>query len=339
MSDSGRERRYTRERMGYSIRRAEAADRAHVEGLLRELFPNDDVGTRYDWIHLGCPQGRSLVWLATDDSGAVAAMASYFPRDVLVQGKQVRAALGGDCWVRPEFRRRGIGRALHERGRLEMPREGIEVMFGTPTKANESPLLQAGARNIGHVARFARPLWFKQVPLSAQLLSRGWGKARLQPIAGVDARVDEVWQRTKTEVELGTVRDGAFYDWRFSRSPSKQQSAFVIMEDGEPIAACALERVDKYLRVVDLLAPLARWGAALGALVRHSAEHHPEASVLTLRLIDRDGGARRLWRWGFVPRDRDVFNVLLPEGEPGARVFYEPARWLVSYADTDIDHG
>src|SRR4029453_11394503 len=138
---------------------------------------------------------------------------------------------------------------------------------------------------------------------------------------------------------LGTVRDGAFYDWRFSRSPSKQQSAFVIMEDGEPIAACALERMDKYLRVVDLLAPLARWGAALGALVRHSAEHHPEASVLTLRLIEHDGGARRLWRWGFVPRDRDVFNVLLPEGEPGARVFYEPARWLVSYADTDIDRG
>ena len=323
--------------MGYTIRRAAPADRDHVVALLAELFPGADVGARHDWIHRDNPHGSSLVWLAVDDSGEIAGCATYFPRAIVVQGSRVRAALGGDCWVRPAFRRRGIAAALHARGRREMPGEGIEVMFGTPTKANVTPLNQTGATNIGMAGRYARPMRLARVPLSRLVLQRGWGGARLEPLRGADPRVDEVWDRVQDELGIATVRDGAFYAWRFARAPARVQVPFVIVDNGRPVGACALERTDRTLRVIDLIAPRDRWGVALGAVVRHARAHHPGCDVLSLRLLEEELPVRQIWRWGCILRDRTVFNVLLPEGEARAEVYGDPSRWFVTWADTDVD--
>jgi GNAT superfamily N-acetyltransferase len=328
--------------MAYSIRRATTADRAHVEALLVELFPDDGeegARRRYEWIHLGNPHGVSLVWLAIDDSGAVAGCATYFPRRIVVHGRVTRAVLGGDCWVRPAFRRRGIAKALHAAGRREMPEHGIEVLFGTPTKANETPLLQNGARNIGFATRFARPLRLVRVPMSELVLSCGWGGGVLEPVRGIDQRIDSIWDRVQHEIGVGTVRDGAFYDWRFARAPSGRQHAFVIVVDGEPIGACALECVDGYLRVVDLVAPRDRWGVVIGAVVDHARANHPDVGSITFRLVEEEASSRVLWRWGLLGRNKNVFNILLPEGEPRAEVYYDPRRWFLSFADTDVDRG
>jgi hypothetical protein len=324
--------------MAYTIRRAAPTERSEVVALLAELLPGEDVERRYDWMHLGNPAGASIVWFAIDAHGEIAGCASYFPRAILADGKQVRAALGGDCWVRPKFRRQGLAAALHAEGRREMRAEGFEVMFGTPTKANETPLLKNGAKNIGHVIRYARPLEVSGIPLSRRVLAHGWGSARLEPIVGVDRRVDEVWARTAPELAISTVRDAVFYDWRFTRSPSGKQRAFVIVDRGVPIATCALEELGRSLNTIDLVVPRARFGAALGALVRHAGTHHPRSAALSLRLCLEESNRRALWRYGLLPREQVVLNVLLPEGEPRAALFYDPARWYVTLADTDLDH-
>lgn len=70
-----------------------------------------------------------------------------------------------------------------------------------------------------------------------------------------DRPVDEVWACTRAELGIATVRDATFYEWRFRRSPSQQLGAAgVVVDDGRPVGACALERVDDRLRIVDLLA-------------------------------------------------------------------------------------
>jgi hypothetical protein len=280
-----------------------------------------------------------LVWLAVDDSGDVAGCATYFRRDIVVHGRPVKAAIGGDCWVRPSFRRRGIAAALHGQGRREMPDEHIEVMFGTPTKANETPLIQNGAKNIGFAARFARPLRLANIPLSHVVLGRGWGGARLAPVTGGDARVEEVWERVRHDIGIGTVRDAVFYDWRFVRSPSQVQKPFVILDQDRAIGACALDVVDDSLRAVDLMAPRDCWGAAIGALVAYARAQHPECARLSFRLVEEEAASRHLWRWGCLPRNKGVFNILLPEGERRAEVFYDPTRWFVTWADSDVDRG
>ena len=325
--------------MAYTVRRAGPADRPHVEALLAEIFPSGDVAARYEWMHVRNPHGTSLVWLAVDDSGEIAACTSYFPRQIVMRGRRALAALGGDCWVRPKFRRRGIAGALHAQGRKEMPAEGIEVMFGTPTPANLTPLQQTGAKNIGFAVRYARPLMLPRVPLVGALLSLGWDGGRLEPAARPDPRIDEVWAEVAGEISVGTVRDAAFYDWRFAGAPSGAQHPFVIVERGRAFAACALEDSGAELRVIDLIAPRARFGAALGAIVRHASANHPECRTVSVRFVEEHGRALGLWRWGFFPRGQTVFNILLPEGEPDSELFYDPASYYLSFADTDVDRG
>jgi len=323
--------------MKYSIRRALPSERPQVESLLSELLQGRHGG-RYDWMHLGNPHGHSIVWFAVDDaSGEIAGCATYFPRTILAEGKVVRAALGGDCWVRPAFRRRGIAKALHARGREEMKDLGIEVMFGTPTKSNETPLLGIGAQNIGHVARYARPLEVERIPLSRFVLARSLTRSSLESLEPLDRRVDTVWERMAPEVSIGTVRDSSFYEWRYRRAPSRTQVAYVACVRGKPIGACALEVISGSLQIVDLVAPRAQWSAVIGAVVRHAASYHPECRSVTIRLCSAEARERQPWRYGMIQREQVVFNVLLPPGDPRSALFFDAKRWYVTTTDTDVD--
>jgi GNAT superfamily N-acetyltransferase len=325
--------------MTYTVRRALPSERPELESLLAELMPGQDVAQRIDWIHHGNPHGKAIVWFAVDNaSGKIAGCTTYFPREIVAEGKIVKAALGGDCWVRPAFRRRGIAQALHARGRAEMPDEGMEVMYGTPTKANESPLLANGAKNIGYVARFVRLLEVDRLPLSRLVLTRGWHVARLEPLGGRDPRVDDIWQRMAGEIGIGTVRDAAYYDWRYVRAPAQQQRPFLVMSWGKAVAACALEVVERSLHIVDLVAPRSAWGIVFSAVIRHAARHHPDCDTVAIRLSATEGEDRNLWRYGVISRQKVVFNILLPAGEPRASLFYDPRRWYVTMTDTDTDH-
>jgi hypothetical protein len=302
-------------------------------------------GARWRWIYAGNPHGRALTWLALDDrSGEVAGLTSFFRRRMVAGGREVRGALGGDGYVRPAFRRRGLGELLHRASRRDMAALGIDLMFGTPLPANFTPLRKAGARTIGDTRRFARPLGerlYRLLPAAlgrglAALVDRPRAGLELSPVVEADARVESVWEATRPEIDVATVRDAEFYAWRFLRSPSGRQQPFVVLDGGRPIAACALERVGDRMRIVDLLAPARHWAPALRAI----ADRARGCVVAEMQLTEHEGRARRMWLHAYVPRDPVPvpLNILLPEGEPGADVYYDARRWFVTWAETDLDH-
>src|SRR5436853_7310900 len=91
-----------------------ASDRAEIRSVIEELIPGTDVDRRLAWMYDANPAGRAITWLAIDDAtGAVAGATSYFPFAMSIAGEPMRGALGGDGYVRPAFRRRGIASALH----------------------------------------------------------------------------------------------------------------------------------------------------------------------------------------------------------------------------------
>jgi hypothetical protein len=250
------------------------------------------------------------------------------------------AALGGDCYVRPAFRRRGIASALHGASRRDMLRLGIEVMFGTPTPGNVTPLAQHGAVDVVEVVRYARPLGAAGLGLSPRLdfvarrvlQPRGRGLV-LDPFRERDPRVDAIWEQTRAELGIATVRDAEFYDWRFRRSPSQQQHPFVVLDRGRPIAACALGRAGRRLCVVDLLAPRRAWPSALAAV----AASANESDTVELRLTRPDADARGIWKLGFVARDAKQLNIMVPEGLPYQAVYFDGDRWFYTWSESDID--
>src|ERR1041384_6339830 len=121
------------------------------------MIPGVAAAARLAWLYEKNPSGRALTWIARED-GELAGCTSYFPWRLLLDGELRLCALGGDGYVRPKFRRRGLGALLHDAARADMQRTGIGCMYGAPGAMNLTPLKHGGSREIGHVARWARPL-------------------------------------------------------------------------------------------------------------------------------------------------------------------------------------
>jgi GNAT superfamily N-acetyltransferase len=324
----------------FEVRAATAADRPEITALLREMMPDVDVEARWRWLYEGNPGGRALTWIATE-GGAVAGCTSLFPFRLWLDGEVARAALGGDGYVRPAYRRRGLGGLLHEASRNAMASHGIGCMYGAPGAMNVTPLKHGGSREIGHVARWIRPVRLSAVGIDLPLLGQlpvglPVGTATLEAMRPGDPHLDAVWSEARREIRLAAVRDAEFYTWRFLTSPSGHQRAFVIVRRDRPIGACALELVNggTTLRIVDVMSVPGAWHACLRAILRHVAARTPARSV-DIKLFARDGRRRRMWWSRFTERDSKPFLCMIPRD--GDRRFVDPDRWYYCGADSDLD--
>ncbi len=322
------------------VRRAAVSDDAAIMKLLGELLPSFDVPARFEWLYRRNPAGAGVVWLAFDSTtSAPTGMTAFVPRALVAGGASVRGALGADSWVGKRHRRRGIATSLFDAARADMDRDGFEVMFGTPMDANTTPLRASGSRLDARVVRMVRPLdgrAFRLPQPLADLLPRFASSARgtrLDEVRGHDPRIDRIWEEARHELDVGTVRDAAFYDWRFVQSPSKVQRPFVILERGVPMAACALESAGDALHIVDLVAPRRHWGKALRAIAAHALGHER----VEIRLAADDAASRHLWRHGFFARGEAAMSTLVSPSSKRAAHLGDPARWFYTRADADMD--
>lgn len=324
----------------FEVRAATALDRTEIVAMIREMIPGIDAEARWRWLYENNPGGRALTWIATQ-GGVIAGCTSFFPFRLWLDGNVVRAALGGDGYVRPAFRRRGLGGLLHEASRAAMTAHGLGCMYGAPGAMNLTPLKHGGSRELGHVARWLRPVragalglpvaWLDGLPVGMPITA-----PRLDPMRPRDARVDAVWAEARRDLRLAAVRDAAFYTWRFLASPAQRQAAFVIVRHGRAIGACALEPTDggATLWVADLVTVPGAWHAGLRAIVRYAGEH-TRAESIGIKLFAPDGRRRQMWRSGFSEREHKPFLCMIPTA--GDRRFLDPDRWYYNGADSDLD--
>lgn len=319
--------------MTFEIREATSADRKEVEALVAEMIPGVDVAARIAWIYDQNPGGKAITWIAYED-GEAAGCTSFFPFRLWLDGHEVLAALGGDGYVRPKFRRRGLGAMLHDASRNAMPAHDLGCMYGAPGQMNLTPLKHGGSREVGLVSRWVRPLRkpgrFDRIVRAVVQPRR---TATLSPMAKHDPRVEAVWLNAREELQLACVRDEAFYTWRFLGAPAGREPPYIIERHGEPIGACALERMGDTMRIVDLLAMQADWHACLTAIGHHVS--HTQARALDIKLFSLDGRKRQMWRAGFAERETKPFLVMIPKH--GDRRFLDPQRWFYGGADSDLD--
>jgi GNAT superfamily N-acetyltransferase len=318
------------------IVRAEARDRSTVLALLAEHTPGADVAHRHAWLYESNPHGAAVTFLAFDAGGTPMGLTSLFPRRVVVKGEVRMGAIGGDGYVRPAFRRRGVATALH-RACLALMEEsllrgsGVEFMYGGPEPTNLVALERAGSRTITRLRRYSR-----SGPLQALFrlggAMRGRSRTRLAPLEGADARVGEVFVGAAAGAAILPVRDPEQYAWRF-RTPSRAQHPFAVMEGDTVTAICALERKGTQVAVIDFLAPREGWSATL-----RSAANAAGGDTLTTITTDGSPSAVDLLYAGFVPREGKGFQVLAPIDHPALPTLLNPASWQYVWADGDLDH-
>lgn len=297
--------------------------------MLSEHLPGSDVARRHAWLYEQNPHGRAVTVIARDErSGEPLGITSVFPRRMLIAGRTHLGAVGGDGYVRPSARRRGIATAMHKAALETMREVGVEIMFGPPEPHNLRALERAGARVVAHVRRYVRPRLLQSLlgPLG-RLASRG---GRLDPIEGRDSRVDTIFDRAVDNAVVTPVRDAAHYAWRFADSPAGAQHAFVVLRHDKPLGLCVLERSEGRVAVVDLFARPVDFVDALSIAAATSG-----AASLVTQLNDRGPHAVSLLRAGFFAREGKPFQVHACEGMDPA--VFEASRWYHTWGDGDLD--
>jgi len=338
------------------IDHADAGDRERVLVILREYFASiGEPGTadaRYAQLYLDNPAQRACTFVATDGAThEVVGITSLFPRPVWVRGQTFLGAIGGDGYVTPRYRRRGIITKLHREALRAMNdrHEVVSFMFGPPEPNNLKALLQAGASQVGYVQRFVRPFTARGFgvratalatlgqPLSHVLFApRKTGLRLIELGERPDARVDRVWQATIDALsgrdQVLPVRDAVFYAWRFGRGA---QRGYVVLDGETPVAAVALERNGPQAAIVDVTAPPRAMTRAYRAVLdacRGVDSVHVELHVPCTRL------QMMLYRLAFLPRARKPFQVQTDRNHPAYDTLVRPQAWRYMWGDGDVFH-
>jgi GNAT superfamily N-acetyltransferase len=334
------------------------ADRERVRAILREYFASigesEDADERYEWLYRLNPAGNARTFVATDrNTKAVVAVTSLFPRPVSINGRTFMGAIGGDGFVVPDYRRRGIATLLHNEALVLMSErdEPLSFMFGPPEPHNLKALLRAGAALTGSVQRFVRPLNWAGLGTDAPRLARPLRgpisylfaprrtRLRLEALGQEpDARVDRVWEETLDATagreRIIPVRDALFYAWRFGRQ-SVPQNGYVVLEGGTPIAVCALERRGAQAAICDVTSPLRYRARAYRAILdacRGSDSVHTQIHVPATR------ERALLHALGFIPRTRKPFQVQVGPYHPEREALLRPKSWRYMWGDGDVTH-
>ena len=343
----------------FEIRLAENGDREGLFHVLKHWFPAT-LQTRYDWLYAGNPHGRAVSWLAVDRAtGEAVGCTSVFPRKVVVEGRRRIGSIGGDCFILPQYRRRGIATALHRESAASMRERGVEFMYGPPEPANLAALLKAGSRIVGRFATWVRPLRGRDVvhallrgrsfPMLARVADAGLSVVDLflrprpktpvvlEPMATFGPEFDAFFEESAASQPIVCVRDSAYLTWRYLTSPSRTQQAFAARSDGRLMGFVALEVDGDRAFLIDVFCPAQAEAidALLGAVMNQAQTMG--AARLIVDITEGCALSKRLFRHGFLRREREDFQVLAAPDDPQAAALSAPGAWHFCTADKDID--
>lgn len=340
--------------LSYTVRaidHSDPADRRLLLPLLMEYFQSiggTDVAERYRWLYLDNPSGVARTYVACAGGRAVGAT-SLFPRAVRVGEHQATGAIGGDGYVTPSFRRRGIVTALHREAVAGMD-DRLSFMFGPPEPDNLRALLRAGATLTGSVRRYVRALSARglgrlgaRVPLACAaswLLRARPSELRVEKLrAPSDPRVQSVWQATEEAPELRgqvvPIADAEFYAWRFGDPAAARQVGVVVLDRDEPIGVAALERSDRTVMIVNVTCPPASFRRVVRAILASLTGADAVAIEIHAPSPRRELALRTL---GFWPRGQKQFQVHVPQSHPAKELLTRGSAWNFMPGDGDVSH-
>lgn len=332
----------------FTTRRAEMRDRGRILELMSERHPGY-FPARYAWLYRSNPQGAATTWLALERStGRLAGCTSIFPRALMVNGRAHRGAVGGDCYVRPSYRRRGVATLLHRATASGLADASVEMMFGPPNPANFGALIKSGARPVGSFGTWVRPLAAEACPLphllsrvGLSILNRMTGEPargfRMELISVDDSSCPSFFEGICADYGVIGARNMSYVRWRYLDSVARVQRPFVVRREGRIVGFVVLETDRGRLHVVDFLtfSDPSVIDTTLALVVAHGKRLGCDAVEISTKSEGRL--SRRLTRRGFVLRRKRGFQVLAAAGTSLPEAVLTPEAWHFLNGDEDLD--
>jgi predicted GNAT family acetyltransferase len=195
-----------------------------------------------------------------------------------VYGEKLLAAYGGDAYVSPEHRRRGIAQSLHEANVLDLRERGVACNFGVgPVPANFRAFLRAGALS-------PCDFYYYNIPLNSEpLVSRlplgilsGVAQKALNPLVAIystsnavreqasrlsirefskfDTEFDDLFENVSKSIPICGQRDASYLNWRYVDNPFNSYTLLSFVTDDTLAGYSVLRQERNRWTILDFLA-------------------------------------------------------------------------------------
>ena len=345
------------------VRRIEAEETEAFLSFLSAWVTNVSLRDRYGWMYQDNPHGKALTWLAVaSQDNRIVGCHSLFPRKMWLNGHLETGSIGGDTYVDPMWRRKGIGETLNKVSMKSMRENGIALLFGFPLPEDLRAFHRAGAhlpgdfvsaRRILSVRPFLKKAGMNRL-LPGKLLdasdrvflkvtisgisSSDETEYEVREVDGFDERFDTLAEDFSSFFKISCVRDSSYLRWRFLNNPFRK---FVLLavtrRSDDRLYGFAAVEVSEHIGFVSeffvrpeddvvkvLLTGLMRFGASRSI---HS---------LRFELINPTGHfSRDLARWGFKLNYSDR-KTLGAWGAYEIDGLADLANWYLTISDLDV---
>lgn len=341
-------------------------DDAAAEDLWSRCFGRARGGQTLAWLFREGPAGAAPRCVAVVD-GRIVAHAGVAPLRFRIAGREARAGYSVGAMTDPAFRGRGLFVRTAEHLYARLAREDFAFVAGfsnaQSARIHTETLGRRALRPFPWSVRPLRPL-AAGVALAAHALGRTGPEppspapdevsappdaagVRVVPCAPDDARVDAVWERARSDVTVGAIRDAAYARWRYGSRPDAGYRACLALRGDAPVGWAVLRGLPiRGLRALFLLEALADpadegAGTALLAAVEACARGGRVHLLSALR-PGRGRVDRLLRRAGYrsIPEPLHPQTIRLSVRGFGPFADSEPLgspeAWWLSWGDTDV---
>jgi len=252
--------------MDWYIRKRNSNDAQAFLEILGHVISYIPAEKRFQWLYQQNPHGKAITWLAIHSkTNQIIGCTSIFPKKYWVKDRVVLGCYGGDTFVDPKFRRKGIAKELHNVSLKEMGEYGINFQLGFPNDPNFGAFIKAGACHPGEFKKAtlllkSDPL-FKRLNLNQKLvksLSRMGNpflalylrykmsdfnspNGEIKKIAKFDSRFDELNKEIISSFNVASIRDSVYLNWRFFKKPLRVHEVYSYEQNGKLHGYAVLE--------------------------------------------------------------------------------------------------
>lgn len=295
------------------------------------------------------------IWIAKTGDEIVAQLAAT-PVKLKVQNEERPAIWILDLIVRPDFRRKGLGKKL-----VALAEEFCPLGLGMNTAEQHSTALleSVGWKMFGKIPRYSKLLFpgeaLKEIskikflrvaantvfaPLRPRINENLFGK-NLRRVEIFDAQFDDLWREASAQWTCAVAREAKFLDWQYAQQPGKKYDVLGFYENEKLLGYAVL-----YFRKPEANGALSK--AALSDLCYHPSKPVETIDALlkgALQIaVERRAGALvtdvldkkiegRLKRFGFS-RVKNPLQLLVKSAEYN-EILTDTRNWFATRGDSD----
>ena len=334
------------------------ADRSRIAEVLARNLPQAAAPERLEWLYLGGPNGRSLVWLAEDEAThAIAGTSAAHVRTFRIDGRDAKVLNLSDFAIDAGYRTLGPALGLL-RATLDAVDSGdYALSYDVPSASMLALYRRLGYVELGRMQRWVRPLSLKPIlERSAGAMGRLLGPfadaalhvrdaagitpagVRITPLDGdYGAEFDELDAEQADRLPVRGARSAAYLNWRYARHAMWSHGALCARRGGKLLGFLVWRQAEP--GIVSIAELVAGEPAVARALVRSltAVAREKKAISLSVQVLAGSPAVDLFRQTRFFMRDEGPGPVVYtPEGSPVGDLVADARNWWFLEGDRDI---